>query len=172
MNKIDYVEAPSIGFEGKEKLGSARGYIWSRSLPVMLEKPIVGHGADTFFAEFPQGDLLGKLYSYGTTQMIVDKPHNLYLQIGINHSIIALLAFLAMVLAYIIDSFKLYALRKEYCSQQIVGTAITLAIIGYLGAGFFNDSIVSVAPIFWTLLGVGIAVNQLNKKQLNEISEN
>ena len=172
MNKIDYVEAPSIGFEGKEKLGSARGYIWSRSLPVMLEKPIVGHGADTFFAEFPQGDLLGKLYSYGTTQMIVDKPHNLYLQIGINHGIIALLAFLAMVLAYIIDSFKLYALRKEYCSQQIVGTAITLAVIGYLGAGFFNDSIVSVAPIFWTLLGVGIAVNQLNKKQLNEISEN
>lgn len=81
INKIDYVEAPYIGFEGKEKLGSARGYIWSRSLPVMLESPVFGHGADTFFLVFPQGDLLAKLYSYGTTQMIVDKPHNLYLQI-------------------------------------------------------------------------------------------
>ena len=172
MNKIDYVEAPSIGFDGKEKLGSARGYIWSRSLPVMLENPIVGHGADTFFAEFPQGDLLAKLYSYGTTQMIVDKPHNLYLQIGINHGVIALLAFVVMMLAYIIDSFKLYALRKEYNTQQLIGTAVSLAIIGYLGAGFFNDSIVSVAPIFWALFGVGIAVNCLNQKQTDELTEN
>ena len=164
MNRIDYIEAPSIGFDGKEKLGSARGYIWSRSLPLMLENPLVGHGADTFFAEFPQGDLLAKLYSYGTTQMIVDKPHNLYLQIGINHGVIALLAFVAMMMAYLIDSFKLYALRRKYSVQQVIGVAIALAVIGYLGAGFFNYSIVSVAPIFWALFGVGIAVNQLNKK--------
>lgn len=165
MNKIDYVEAPSIGFDGKEKLGSARGYIWSRSLPVMLESPVFGHGADTFFAEFPQGDLLAKLYSYGTTQMIVDKPHNLYLQIGINHGVIALLAFLVMMAAYLIESFKLYALRGKYSVQQTIGAAVALAVIGYLGAGFFNDSIVSVAPVFWALFGTGIAVNQLNKKE-------
>lgn len=129
----------------------------------MLESPVFGHGADTFFLVFPQGDLLAKLYSYGTTQMIVDKPHNLYLQIGISHGMIALLAFVMIMAIYIIDSLKLYALRKEYNKQQTVGIAVTLAIIGYLGAGFFNDSIVSIAPIFWLLLGVGIAINQLNK---------
>ena len=69
-----------------------------------------------------------------------------------------------MVMAYLIDSFKLYALRRKYSVQQVIGVAIALAVIGYLGAGFFNDSIVSVAPIFWALFGVGIAVNQLNKK--------
>ncbi len=165
MNKIAYEEAPSIGFQGKEKLGSARGYIWSRSFPVLLDSLLIGKGPDTFFAEFPQGDLLGKLYAYDTTQMIVDKPHNLYLQIGINEGGIALLAFLVMMAAYLIEGFKLYALRKEYGAQQAVGAALTLAVIGYLGAGFFNDSIVSVAPIFWTLFGVGIAVNQLNRRQ-------
>ncbi len=165
MNKIAYEEAPSIGFQGKEKLGSARGYIWSRSFPVLLDSLLIGKGPDTFFAEFPQGDLLGKLYAYDTTQMIVDKPHNLYLQIGINEGGIALLAFLVMMAAYLVDGFKLYALRKEYGAQQAVGAALTLAVIGYLGAGFFNDSIVSVAPIFWTLFGVGIAVNQLNRRQ-------
>ena len=165
MNRIDYVEAPSIGFDGKEKLGSARGYIWSRSLPVMLESPVFGHGADTFFAEFPQGDLLGKLYSYGTTQMIVDKPHNLYLQMGISYGVIALIAFVVMMMAYLIDSFKLYALREKYSVQQTIGAAIALAVIGYLGAGFFNDSIVSVAPVFWALFGIGVAMNQLNKKE-------
>ena len=165
MNIIHYEEAPYIGFEGKEKLGSARGYIWSRSLPVMLERPILGHGADTFIAEFPQGDLLGKLYAYGTTQMLVDKPHNLYLQMGISYGVVALLVFIAMMAAYIIDSFRLYALREKYSVTQAVGTAVALAVIGYLGAGFFNDSIVSVAPIFWALFGVGVAINQLNKKE-------
>lgn len=165
MNKINYVEAPSIGFQGKEKLGSARGYIWSRSLPVLLDSLLIGKGPDTFFAQFPQGDLLGKLYAYDTSQMIVDKPHNLYLQIGINEGGIALVAFLVMMIAYLIDSFRLYALRREYSAQQITGAALALAVIGYLGAGFFNDSIVSVAPIFWALFGVGVAVNRLNHRQ-------
>lgn len=171
MNKIAYEEAPSMGFQGKEKLGSARGYIWSRSLPVLMDSIFIGKGPDTFFAEFPQGDLLGKLYAYDTTQMIVDKPHNLYLQIGINEGGIALLAFLVMMVAYVVDSFRLYALRKEYTAQQSIGAAVALAVIGYLGAGFFNDSIVSVAPIFWALFGVGVAINQLNRRQATELTE-
>ncbi len=165
MNKIAYEEAPSIGFQGKEKLGSARGYIWSRSLPLMMDSLLIGQGPDTFFAEFPQGDLLGKLYAYDSAQTIVDKPHNLYLQIGISEGGIALAAFLVMMIAYLADSFRLYALRKEYTAQQTAGVAVALAVIGYLGAGFFNDSIVSVAPIFWVLFGVGVAINQINKKQ-------
>ena len=171
MNRIEYVEAPYIGFEGKEKLGSARGYIWSRSLPMLFDHMLIGTGPDTYFAEFPQGDYLAKLYAYDTAQMLVDKPHNLYLQIGIQQGGIALLAFLAMMGAYLVESFRLYALRKDYSAQEAVGAALALAIIGYLGAGFFNDSIVSVAPIFWALFGVGIACNYLNKKQRNaEIS--
>lgn len=165
MNKIAYEEAPSIGFQGKEKLGSARGYIWSRSLPLMMDSLLIGQGPDTFFAEFPQGDLLGKLYAYDSAQTIVDKPHNLYLQIGISEGGIALAAFLVMMIAYLVDSFRLYALRREYTAQQVAGVAVALAVIGYLGAGFFNDSIVSVAPIFWVLFGVGVAINQINKKQ-------
>ena len=171
MNRIEYVEAPYIGFEGKEKLGSARGYIWSRSLPMLFDHMLIGTGPDTYFAEFPQGDYLAKLYAYDTAQMLVDKPHNLYLQIGIQQGGIALLAFLAMMGAYLVESFRLYALRKDYSAQEAVGAALALSIIGYLGAGFFNDSIVSVAPIFWALFGVGIACNYLNKKQRNaEIS--
>ena len=139
---------------------------------MLFDHLIIGTGPDTYFAEFPQGDYLAKLYSYGTAQMLVDKPHNLYLQIGIQQGGIALIAFLAMMGAYLVDSFRLYALRKEYSAQDAVGAALALAMIGYLGAGFFNDSIVSVAPIFWALFGVGIAANWLNKKQRNsEITE-
>ena len=40
-----------------------------------------------------------------------------------------------------------------------------VAIIGYLGAGFFNDSVPVISPVFWVLIGAGFAVNYINKKE-------
>lgn len=165
--QLQHVEA--IGFEGKEQLGSARGYIWSRTLPLLKDTWLIGNGPDTFIYEFPQQDYLGKWKAYGTTNMIVDKAHNLYLQIAINQGGVALISFILMIGIYLIQSSKLYAFKANVEERHIVGVAFMLAVIGYLGAGIFNDSVVSVAPIFWIILGVGIAVNfinsQLNRKQ-------
>lgn len=40
-----------------------------------------------------------------------------------------------MMIAYVVDSFRLYALRKEYTAQQSIGAAVALAVIGYLAQG-------------------------------------
>ena len=163
---IEYPE--TFGFKGKEKLGSMRGYIWSRSIPMIKNNLILGGGPDTFAFRFPQNDLIAKYYAYDTPNMIVDKPHDLYLQIALNDGLIALLAFLAVMVIYIVDSIKLYALKKDYNKPQILGSATCLGVIGYLFAGIFNDSVVSVAPVFWIVLGVGIALNFMNRKELNK----
>lgn len=160
-------EAPSIGFKGKERIGSGRGYIWSRSIPMMKETWLIGHGPDTYAITFPQNDYWGKWQGLGTLHIVVDKPHNLYLQLGINNGGVALLGFLVVVGVYIIESVKLYRLSKGECLQEQMGIAIMLAIVGYLGASFFNDSVVSVAPIFWILLGCGIGINTKLKKEKN-----
>ncbi len=165
MRFIDVEYPDTFGFKGKEKIGSARGYIWSRSIPLMKETLLLGNGPDTFAYVFPQNDLMGKYYAYGTPNMIVDKPHNLYMQIALNEGLIALIAFLGIMLIYIVDSIKLYALKKEYNEAQILGGVTCLGIVGYLFAGIFNDSVVSVAPMFWIILGVGVALNYLNKKE-------
>lgn len=157
--------AEAIGFEGKEKLGSSRGYIWSRTLPLLKDCIVTGYGPDNFVYEFPQNDYLAKFYSYGEGFYVtVDKPHNLYLQIAVNNGIIALAAFLLICVFYLVDSFRLYALKKQYRIEQVYGISIMLGIVGYLAAGFFNDSVVSVAPVFWILLGVGAALNAINRR--------
>ena len=161
---IDLEDPESIGFSGKEKLASSRGYIWSRSLPMLRDTLLLGNGPDTFVFEFPQNDLLGKLYAYDSATTIVDKPHNLYLQIALNQGVIALLAFLGIILIYVVDSIKLYANKSKFTEIEIMGISVFLAIIGYLFAGIFNDSVISVAPIFWIVLGVGVAVNFMNRK--------
>lgn len=152
---------------GKEKLGSSRGYIWSRSIPLIKNNLILGSGPDTFIFQFPQNDFIGKYYAYDTPNMLVDKPHNLYLQIALNDGLIALIAFLCIMFIYIFDSIRLYAFKNNYNHSQILGLANSLGIIGYLFGGFFNDSVVSIAPVFWIVLGVGIAINFINRKALN-----
>lgn len=102
-------ESPIAGFlKGKELIGSMRGYIWSRTIPILPDYLVLGAGPDCFLYEFPQDDIWGKLYAYGTGSIVVDKPHNLYLQIFVNEGGIALLAFLAVCVSYLWDCFRLY----------------------------------------------------------------
>ena len=162
-----YVEFPeTFGFNGKEKIGSARGYIWSRSIPMIKNNLLLGSGPDTFAFEFPQRDYIGKYWAYNTPTMLVDKPHNLYLQIILNDGLIALLAFIAIILIYSIDSLKLYTRKEKYTKPELIGICTFLGVIGYLFAGFFNDSVVSVAPVFWIVLGAGVSINFINRKSL------
>ncbi len=163
--KITPVNAEAFGFKGKEKLGSSRGYIWSRTIPLLKECLITGYGPDTYVYEFPQNDYLAKSYAYGEGMYItVDKPHNLYLQIFVNNGLIAFAAFLVICVYYLVDCFRLYALKKQYRTEQYYGISIMLAVVGYLTAGIFNDSVVAVAPVFWILLGVGVALNTVNRR--------
>lgn len=161
--------APHIGFEGKEKVGSMRGYIWSRTFPMILEKPFFGYGPDNFLMAFPHYDVVAKTYAYDTPFMIVDKPHNIYLLYAVNSGIIALGAMLVLWGMYIVKSFRMYALKKEYTKGDYYGAACAVAITGYLAAGFFNDSVVSVAPLFWVLLGAGYAMNHINRQNSSQI---
>ena len=164
---VNFQAVEKWGFEGKELLGSSRGYIWSRSIPLLKNTLFLGHGPDTFATYFPQNDFMGKFYAYsGDMWMVVDKPHDLYLQVGINTGIISLLALISLFIAYFVRSTRLY-IKNDYSDfVSRAGVAIFVAVCGYLGAAFFNDSLVSVAPVFWILIGLGISVNYMLEQKM------
>ena len=141
-----------------------RGYIWSRTIPILPDYLVLGAGPDCFLYEFPQDDILGKLYAYGTGSIVVDKPHNLYLQIFVNEGGIALLAFLAVCVSYLWDCFRLYGGHRQN-RNGLRGIAVGLGVAGYLFAGFFNDSTVMTSTMFWILLGVGVGMNRQYRKK-------
>lgn len=165
FRKIQLEEPETIGFKGNEKLGSARGYIWSRTLPMLKETFLIGYGPDNYVFHFPQYELLAKYYSYGTINTVIANPHNMYLQIFVNNGGIAFLAFMVLIVLYIADCFRLYAFKLMYTREQGLGIASFLAIIGYLVAGFFNDSLNLFSPVAWIILGAGVAVNAINRKK-------
>lgn len=163
VKKPESVE--SIGFKDNETFAEGRGYIWSRAIPMLKDTLLLGHGPDTFAVFFPQNDFQGKLNAFGNANILVDKPYNIYLQAGINTGVLSLLAFLILCGAYIVSSIKRYSKCNFNNFKDIFGVCILASIIGYCVTGLFNDSVVSVAPIFWALLGLGIAINRLKKEE-------
>lgn len=149
----------TFGFEGKESLGTNRGYIWSRALPLLKDSILVGFGPDTFPMHFPQYDYVGKLKLYENGGIYVDKPHNMYLQTAANTGVISLLALLAVFGLYFVSSIKIYIKEEFDTFLPIAGLACFAAFCAYAATGLFNDSVVSVAPVFWMLLGLGIGIN-------------
>lgn len=154
--------------EGLEKLASNRGYIWGRTLPLLKNYVIVGSGPDNYPLAFPQDDFLGKAYAFYDPNIVVDKPHNIYLQTAINTGVLSLISLIVLWGIYIISSLKLYNKINYDSLDKYVGSSCLVGVIGYLAAGMFNDSVVSVAPIFWVILGLGISINCRIKKNTSK----
>jgi hypothetical protein len=157
----DIYTADRVKFmDGYENKGSGRIYIWSRTIPKLKITRWFGAGPDTFSIVFPQDDNFGKTITYGNPSMIVDKPHNMYLQLLINMGYLFFTVFIIFVGSYLLHSIKIYKNKKFDNFYEVIGLANALAISGYLAAGMFNDSAVSVAPYFWFFMGLGIAINK------------
>ncbi len=158
---VEPIVAPTFKLlDGYDRFATNRGYIWSRTIAMLPNVIFRGYGPDTFPVVFPQDDFIAKLNAGMDASTIVDKPHNMYLQIAINTGIISLLALLALWGIYLISSLKLYKGMTYDSSEKCIGYACFMAVIGYLVAGIFNDQIVSVAPLFWITLGLGISINE------------
>ena len=151
-----------FGFEGKETFASWRGYIWSRTLPLIKDHIILGAGPDSFVFEFPQYEHITKRNIKQPTYLLYDKPHNWYLQMAINTGFISMLAVLAMGLWLLIQGIRRFMLKEDAYSLQVPLIAL---VLGYAVAGMFNDSIVSVAPVFWILFGLAAADQYKAKRQ-------
>lgn len=154
--------------DGLEAFMSGRGYIWGRTIPLLDKYVVKGSGADNYPLAFPQDDFLAKLNIGFDASMVVDKPHNQYLQVAINTGIISLISLIAVWLAYIFSSLKLYSKMSLHSLDTFVGAACFVSFVGYFVTGVFNDHIVSVAPLFWIILGLGIGINIRLKSMNNE----
>jgi len=160
IKKID-----AIGFKNNQRFGSGRGYIWSRTIPMMKDTILMGRGADTFCIYFPQNDYAGKYNAGFNLNSIIDKPHNMYMLMSVGTGGISLAAFLVLLAVYFAQSFNIYRGGKFDSFIESVGLGIFLGILGFAVSGLVNDSTVSVMPLFYAMLGTGIAINIQVKNQ-------
>ena len=157
-----------MGFEGNEDFATYRGYIWSRTLPLLKDTIAVGHGADTYMVYYPQDDYAGRYnisYFNDGQNTLIDKPHNMYLGAAVNTGVISMLALVAVYVFYLIESVKTYRKHEFAEFKDYVGMGIVIAAAGFMVSGLVNDSTVQMMPVVYALMGVGFAVNQLVKEE-------
>ncbi|MEE3392594.1 MAG: O-antigen ligase family protein [Lachnospiraceae bacterium] len=142
------------------KFANMRGYIWARTIPLLKKYFLFGSGPDTFIIAFPNDDVVG-LNNSGHVNEIITKPHEFYLQVGVQTGVPSLIALLVLFIWYIIDSFRCYWSSRYDDKDGIafLGAGYMAGVIGYLFHALTNDSCTATAPIFWCALGIGLGIN-------------
>lgn len=162
-------DTPSVDFEplkNKSSLANGRGYIWNKTITMLKKYMILGSGADTFALVYPNDDYVDK-YNNGYDNIIITKPHSLYLQIAIQSGGVSLICFLVFYFWYFISSVRLYFRQQLNQPLSVLGFGILLGTMGYMISGLANDSSVTVAPLYWGLMGMGIGINHRIRSTTN-----
>ena len=88
---------------------------------------------------------------------------------AVQTGVLSLICFLVFYGMYFVKSVKLYIKRKELLDDDPylfhIGAGLFVANFGYMLSGIVNDSLPVTAPLFWAIIGIGIAVNSLIHKK-------
>lgn len=124
----------------EDKAGSGRMFIWKETMQLLPQYWAFGIGPDN----------LGLADIHTPNGTLVDKTHNIYLEIAVTMGIFALLSYLA---------FLAYFLKPR---EGFYGFLYFIMITTYLLQGFFNIDVIMVWPLFWIVLGLSLAHNKFS----------
>lgn len=165
------VNADRVLFNNYERFASGRGYIWSRSIALLKDNLLIGCGPDNFIYEFPNNDYVS-LYNNEYYSQIVTRPHNMYLQVGVQTGVVSMILFILLYVIYFIQCVRIYTKECGDKSKWLIGVTIFVGTFGYMICGLANDSTICVAPVFWGMLGIGYAINYLVFRESADLKKN
>ncbi|CBH20485.1 membrane protein of unknown function [Acetoanaerobium sticklandii] len=159
----DLQPSKHIGFTGKGMIASGRGYIWSRSFPIMIENLLIGTGQDSFVIEFPRNDIYGRQVDDHLTRLwiITDKPHSFYIQVGVQSGVLSLIVILIGIFLLLYRNIQ----DTFFSDVKYNWNIMSLGIVGYLISSVFNDSILAISPIIYIFIGICISLTIKNSKE-------
>lgn len=153
-------EVERFGFDKYENIANRRGYIWSRTIPLMKQYWFKGIGPNAFIIAFPNDDFVGSKRVGGSTTL-VDKPHNTFLQIFIQTGGVSAVAYAGLWILYMCGSVRLFWKRLPKTSTEWVNFGVMTGMLAYAITGLTNDTIIGVQTTYWILLGVGFALTRV-----------
>ncbi len=133
----------------------ARGVIWRASLPLIVARPLLGYGPETFAQVFTAVYPPELVYLQGRA-VLVDRAHNLVLDTLASVGVIGLLAYALLVGTALAAGGQ--ALGRTQDTATRVGLAAGLAAaIGHLVETQLSFPVMTTAALFWITLGLLVA---------------
>jgi O-antigen ligase len=149
---------------GQQESSVARKVLWQAGLAIAMDNPILGIGGDQYRTVAPQyassvdPALLRweeKRY-WGYRTLGSEEPHNDFLAVSISAGIVALVAYLWLLMAAMRNVFDSY---RRSDKRFIKGLSIGLAagLISY-GVNVFYHNGLATLPLLWMLVGFSAAI--------------
>ncbi len=146
----------------KGKGVATRLYVWDKTVRLILERPWFGYGLETFMLVFKQ---FNREYTdIFHDRVIVDRAHNNYLDIAFAMGLPGLVAYLAILLFFLVYVWRLFVGLQDR-SHKLLALGILAGFCGYLINDLFIFSVVSVSPTFWSLMGVVLAAGNIARNE-------
>ncbi|MFL8712005.1 O-antigen ligase family protein [Clostridioides sp. GD02377] len=150
----------SAVFKSVNSMSTDRLNIWTKAIGYINDKPILGHGFDTFPYEIISKDKDGATSSYGE---IIDKPHNWYISVTYGSGLVGLVGLVGIIICLLKGAFYKFAdkINDKYLYIFIFG------LLAYAIQAVFNDSLVGNSVIFWVI--GGISANRIFNTDIEEV---
>ncbi len=166
ISKVPSVMERITSIAGLGGTAKTRLIIWNAMVNMIAARPLLGYGPDTLSLIYPK--YIPAEFRVLEPGARVDKAHNEFLQVATTIGIIGLGVYLWLIPSFFWVGFR--ALRKiedHYHYFLLVG--LLSGLIGYLIQLQFSFSQLDVAPIFWVLLGLAIAIQEIGMSSKGEI---
>ncbi|MCL2405275.1 MAG: O-antigen ligase family protein [Defluviitaleaceae bacterium] len=169
-NNNDFIDLtvpiPAIGFTGNETWGSGRGHIWSRTIPLMPRRTIIGSGPDTYALIFPQHDVIGKMRFHASPYIPLGMAHNVYMQTWVTTGGVSALALIFLFGYYLLTTFISVVRSRMREGVFVFGLRFGLlaGISAFCVSALATDSTIGSSGVFYLLLGLGCGVNVMVNK--------
>jgi O-antigen ligase len=137
---------------------AARLTTWRATLPLIADRPVLGYGPETmrpvFYQVFPP-----ELVYYQGRDAIVDRAHNLWLDLGMSAGVAGVVAYGLVLAGFCWMAWQ--ALRQGCLRwERLAWTAIASSIIGHVVDLQFGFDLTASATVFWMVLAMGAALAQ------------
>jgi O-antigen ligase len=163
------------GYAAESGSANVRLFLWRTSAPLVAQRPWFGWGPETLAQVYPAygTPAFVRVFPAATMQhVIVDRPHNDLLQQAIASGVVGLAAYLWLWWAILCGAWRT-ARSRAYgdhglgrgddrrsllVDPQIIGAGLLGGFASYLAQLQLSFSFVSVAPVFWVLVGTVAAL--------------
>ncbi len=133
----------------------ARATIWRSTLSLVADRPILGHGLETFGQTFTAVSPPELVYEQGRA-VYVDRAHNLLLDTAASIGVIGLIVYAVVIGAALAIGLRSFVRAKDL-SQRSILLAGLAAGVGHLAETQFSFEVTTTAVLFWMVLGLFVA---------------
>lgn len=138
-----------------------RMVLWSTVAPLVLQRPLLGWGPETLAGIYPaykSPEFLRAFPEAAMQSIYVDRPHNDLLQQAVSTGLLGLAAYLWLWAALLTTAWRAARGAGPRDASARLAAGLLGGFVAYFVQLQFSFSYVSVAPVFWSLVGVALGL--------------